>query len=261
MLNSLRSAATGMEAQQVRIDNIANDLANLNTVGYKKGRADFEDLYYDQIKTPGTSNTANIVSPNGIQVGHGTKLNSISKIFTVGDIQATGQQLDLALEGNGFFQLSDPNGNIVYSRNGSFKIDQLGAIVNSNGLALNPAITVPANTISLTVGTDGTVSAATSDSETAVQLGQIQLAMFQNPAGLVYGGSNIYRESTASGPATVVVAGENGSGELIQGFLEASNVNVGESLINMVVAQRSYESNSKVIETADRMMQSINNIV
>lgn len=261
MLNSLRSAATGMEAQQTRIDNIANDLANVNTVGYKKTKVDFEDLYYDQIKAPGTLNSQNTESPNGIQVGHGTKLTSVGKVFTAGDIQQTGQSLDVAIEGKGFFQLTDSEGNAIYSRSGVFQINKDGEIVSQNGELLEPAVTVPANAKSITIGTDGVITVSTADSETAQEVGNIELAMFQNPAGLIYLGGNNFKESSASGTPVLVTPGLEGSGEILQGFLESSNVNVGESLINMVVAQRSYESNAKVIETADRMMQSVNSIL
>lgn len=261
MINALRSASTGMDAQQTRIDGIANDLANVNTVGYKKARADFEDLYYDQVKTPGVQNTESVESPNGIQVGHGTKLTSLTKVFTPGDIETTHQPLDFAIEGNGFFQFTDENGNTVYSRNGVMQVNAEGNLVNTNGLTLEPTITIPTNTQTITVGRDGTVSVRTADSSDAQSLGQIQVAMFQNPAGLQYLGSNLYRATDASGSATVVVPGADGSGKLQQGFLESSNVNVGEALITMVVAQRSYESNAKVIETADRMMQAVNNIM
>lgn len=261
MINALHAASTGMSAQQTRIDGIANDLANLNTVGYKKTRAEFEDLYYDQVKLPGASNSATTISPNGIQVGHGTKMTSLTKIFSAGDIESTGQQLDLAIEGQGFFKFTDENGNAVYSRNGTLQLNQDGALVNSNGLLMDPSFTIPSTTTSVTIGKDGTISIKTADSADVQELGKIQLSMFQNPAGLEYLGSNLYRETTGSGTATSVDPGNDGAGKLEQGFLESSNVNIGDALISMVVAQRSYESNAKVIETADRMMQSVNNIL
>ena len=261
MINALHSASTGMSAQQTRIDGIANDLANLNTVGYKKTRAEFEDLYYDQIKASGSSNSDSTISPNGIQVGHGTKMTSMTKIFTAGDIESTGGQLDLAIGGQGFFKFTDENGNAVYSRNGTLQLNQDGALVNGNGLVMDPSFTIPSTTTSLNIGKDGTVSIKTSDSVDAQNLGKIQLAMFQNPAGLEYVGANLYRETTGSGTATTVNPGADGSGQIQQGFVESSNVNIGDALISMVVAQRSYESNAKVIETADKMMQSVNNIL
>lgn len=261
MINALRSAATGMNAQQTLIDGLANDLANINTSAYKKSRAAFEDLYYDQIKAPGATNAQNLKSPNGIQVGHGTKLTAIYKDFTTGDLKQTDQALDLAIEGNGFFILTNAEGEKVYSRDGVMQLDDQGNIVNGNGLKLDPALTVPINTTSITISKDGIVSIKTSDSAEIQELGQISLAMFQNPAGLEYAGGNLYKETGASGTAATVLPGVEGSGKISQGFVEGSNVNVGESLISMVVAQRSYESNAKVIETADRMMQSVNNIL
>lgn len=261
MINALRSAATGMNAQQTLIDGLANDLANINTTAYKKSRAAFEDLYYDQIKAPGSTNAQNVKSPNGIQVGHGTKLTAIYKDFATGDLKQTDQALDLAIEGKGFFALTNAEGATVYTRDGVMQLDDQGNLTNTNGLKLEPNLTIPTNTTSLTISKDGIVSIKTSDSAEVQELGQIQLNMFQNPAGLEYLGGNIYRESSASGTATQVNPGQEGSGKISQGFVEGSNVNVGESLISMVVAQRSYESNAKVIETADRMMQSVNNIL
>ena len=261
MINALRSAATGMSAQQTQIDGIANDLANINTSAYKRSRATFEDLYYDQIKSPGAINAQNIKSPNGIQVGHGTKLTAIYKDFTTGDLKQTDQALDLALEGNGFFQLTNAEGESVYTRDGVFQLDGDGSVVNSNGLKVEPNITIPVNTTSITISKDGVISIKTSDSQEVQEVGQMQVAMFQNPAGLEYLGGNVYKQTSASGTATPVNPGQEGSGKIVQGFVEGSNVNVGESLISMVVAQRSYESNAKVIETADRMMQSVNNIL
>lgn len=260
MLNALRSAATGMEAQQIRIDGIANDLANVNTTGYKKAKADFEDLYYDQIKTPGALEDQNTASPTGIQVGHGTKLTAIAKVFTNGELQQTQQQLDLAISGNGFFTVTDSSGNTYYTRNGTFMVNKDGLLSTTTGMTLDPQISIPTTATSLTIADDGTVSTSASGETTATTLGQITLAMIPNPAGLKYLGSNNYQVTDASGAATAVTPGAEGSGKIMQGFLESSNVNVGESLINMIVAQRSYEANAKVIETADRMMQSVNNI-
>ncbi|MBF0104830.1 MAG: flagellar basal-body rod protein FlgG [Deltaproteobacteria bacterium] len=261
MINSLRAAATGMEAQQLRINGIANDLANVNTPAYKKTRATFEDLYYDQIKIPGTLNDQETTSPSGIQIGHGTKLTSVSKVFTEGTTNHTGNTLDLAIEGNGFFQVTDANGDTLYTRNGTFQKNQDGEVVTFNGEKLEPAITIPEDVLSLTVGKDGIVSAITPDAETAEELGQIELAIFQNPAALQYMGNNLYKETEASGSPSLVTAGEDGSGNIAQGFLENSNVDIGESLITMIVAQRSYEANAKIIEAADRMMQQANNML
>jgi len=261
MINALRTAATGMEAQQTRINSISNDLANVNTPGYKKSRAAFEDLYYDQVKLPGALNDAAEETPNGIQIGHGTRLTSVSKIFTNGTTNNTGNSLDLAIEGQGFFVMVDSNGDEVYTRNGTFQANKDGEVVNQAGLVLEPSITLPTNIVSLNVAADGTVSAVTSDNEVAQELGSIEVAMFANPAGLQYVGGNLYKASGASGEVVKVAPGEDGSGKVAQGFLENSNVDIGESLITMIVAQRSYEANSKVIEAADRMMQQANNLL
>lgn len=261
MINALRSAATGMEAQQTRINSISNDLANVNTPGYKKTRATFEDLYYDQVKLPGTLNDSQTESPNGIQIGHGTRLTSVSKIFTPGTTSNTGNSLDVAIEGNGFFEVTDSNGDSFYTRNGTFQANSEGEVVTTDGLTLEPNISLPDNILSLTIAEDGTISAIVSDSEDAQELGNIEISMFPNPGGLQYLGSNLYKTTNASGDAVQVTPGEEGSGLLSQGFLENSNVDIGESLITMIVAQRSYEANSKVIEAADRMMQQANNLI
>lgn len=261
MINALRSASTGMEAQQLRIDSIANDLANVNTSAYKKTRAAFEDLYYDQIKTPGNLNNQSTQSPSGIQIGHGTKLTAVYKVFNEASTQSTANPLDLAIEGQGFFKVADSQGNFFYTRNGTFQRDSQGNIVTPNGEVLQPSLVIPSNATSISIAKDGTVSVATSDQETAQNLGQIQLAMFQNPAGLKYNGQNLYSLTDASGQETLVTAGQDGSGSVAQGFLENSNVDIGEALIQMIVAQRSYEANSKVIESSDRMMQQANNLI
>src|SRR3990167_268577 len=214
MINALRSAATGMGAQQARIDAIANDLANVSTVGYKTTRPEFEDLYYDQVKTPGNKNNESVQSPNGIQLGHGVKMTSMTKVFTAGDVENTGQPLDLAMTGQGFFQLSDENGNAVYTRNGVFQVNADGDIVSPNGLKLEPNITVPQTVTSITIGTDGTVSIKTSESGDSQELGKIELATFQNPSGLENLGGNLYRATDASGAFTAVKPGLEGAGKL-----------------------------------------------
>lgn len=261
MINALRSASTGMEAQQMRINGIANDLANVNTPGYKKTRATFEDLYYDQVKVPGTLSDQQTASPSGIQIGHGTKLTSISKVFTPGTAAQTGNSLDISIDGQGFFQVLDSNGEVFYTRTGAFQTNADREIVTAEGMVLEPGITLPDNIESLTIASDGTVSAIVADADEAQDLGQIELVMFANPAGLNYTGRNLYRQSSASGDPVAVVPGEDGAGLLSQGQLENSNVDISESLITMIVAQRSYEANSKVIEAADRMMQQANNML
>jgi flagellar basal-body rod protein FlgG len=261
MINALRTAATGMEAQQIRIDNIANDLANINTVGYKRSTEDFEDLYYDQIKTPGALNSQSVESPNGIQVGHGTKLTSISKLFTEGVLQQTGRDLDVAIEGNGFFKVTNADGQTMYTRNGSWILNKDRQLCNSNGLLVDPQITIAADATSVAIGKDGTVSVTTSTDPAPTNAGQIDLVTFANPGGLRYAGAHLYAETSASGSPVTSLPGASGAGTITEGFLENSNVNMGESLINMIVAQRSYETNAKVIEAADKMMQAINSIV
>ncbi len=261
MINALRSASTGMDAQQIRIDAIANDLANVNTSGYKKTNANFEDLYYDQIKAPGTLNDKNTASPNGIQIGHGTKLTSVNKVFTEGSSQQTGNALDVSIEGAGFFKVTNSAGDIMYTRTGTLQTDKDGILVTSNGFTVEPALTIPQDAKAITIAKDGTISATTAGSETATVVGQLEVIMFQNPAGLQYAGQNVYKESDASGTPKTVVAGEEGSGTLSQGFIENSNVDIGESLIRMIVAQRSYEANAKVIEASDRMMQQANGLI
>lgn len=261
MINALRSASTGMEAQQMRINGIAHDLANVNTPGYKKTRSTFEDLYYDQVKVPGTLNNQQTPSPNGIQVGHGTRLTSISKIFTQGTSTQTGNSLDVSIEGQGFFQVTDANGDTYYTRTGSFQTNAEREIVTTEGMKIEPNLSLPDNIQSLTIAQDGTVSAIVADADEAQDLGQIELVMFPNPAGLQYMGRNIYRLTSASGDPVTVTPGQDGSGLLAQGSLENSNVDISESLITMIVAQRSYEANSKVIEAADRMMQQANNMI
>lgn len=261
MLNALRTAATGMEAQQIRIDNIANDLANINTIAYKRSTEDFEDLYYDQVKTPGSLNSQNVESPNGIQVGHGTKLTSISKIFTEGAMQQTGRDLDVSIEGSGFFKVTDANGQTQYTRNGSLILNTDRLLCTSTGLEIEPQITIPEDAVSVSIGRDGTITVTTSADATPTEAGQIQLVTFPNPSGLRYMGAHLYGETNASGSPAITTPGADGAGTISQGFLEISNVNMGEELINMVVAQRSYETNAKVIEAADRMMQAINSVV
>jgi flagellar basal-body rod protein FlgG len=259
-LQALYSAASGMDAQQVRIDNIANNLANVNTVGYKASRDSFEDLMYDQIQTPGVKNGANTVAPVGAQVGHGTKLSGVYKQFSQGEVAQTNRQLDVAIEGNGFLQLTLEDGQKAYTRDGALTLDSTGRIVTKQGLVIDPSITVPPDATNLTIGRDGTISVNIAGQSAAQDLGKIQLAMFQNPAGLKSIGQNFYQETNASGAATVVDAGLSGAGTLSQGVLENSNVNVAEELIGMIVAQRMYEANSKVMSTTSEMMKSSNSV-
>jgi flagellar basal-body rod protein FlgG len=260
MFRSLFIAATGMNAQKLNIDVVANNLANTNTTGFKKSRADFQDLMYQSQPDPGTISGEGIVYPTGMQVGLGVKPIAVQKMFLQGDFKNTGNELDLVIQGRGFFQISMPDGTIAYTRNGEFKIDANGRIVNSEGHPLEPAITIPTDTLSLTVSPDGIVTAMQAGQTAPTQLGQIELANFVNPAGLKALGGNLFQPSDASGTEVVGVPGAEGRGSLSQGFLEMSNVNVVEEMVNMIVGQRAYEVNSKAVQTSDEMMQVANNL-
>ncbi len=259
MIRALWTAASGMEAQQLNIDVISNNLANVNTTGFKKSRADFEDLMYQTLKTTGAPSTSSTQTV-GIQVGLGSTPAAVTKVFTAGNITQTGNDLDLAVEGDGFFQIQMPDGSTAYSRAGSFKKDGQGRVVNSDGYPLIPEIVVPANATKITVGTDGTVSVIQSGQNSATTLGNIQLASFSNPSGLSSIGHNLYQQTDASGNPTTGTPGQNGLGSVSQGFLEMSNVNVMEEMVNMIVSQRAYETNSKAVQAADEMLQTTNNL-
>ena len=254
MMRSLYTAASGMMAQQYNMDTISNNLANVNTTGFRKNVAHFQDLVYQEIQAPGSPVGASVV-PVGQQVGLGVKVGSSEKIFEQGSLQQTGNSLDVAIEGDGFFQISKPDGTIAYTRDGSFKRDANGAVVTADGYFLQPQLTVPQNAISVNVGTDGTVTAQVPGSTTPQQLGQIQLVRFVNPAGLSpTGGQNLYTQTAASGAPIVSTPGLNGTGTLQGGYLENSNVQVVEEIVNMIVAQRAYEANSKAIGASDEML-------
>jgi flagellar basal-body rod protein FlgG len=258
MIRALYTAATGMVAQQLEQDVVANNLANVNTVGFKKSRADFLDLMYQISSKSGSQTTSGGQLPVGIEVGMGVKPMSTQKIFTQGDYQQTGNQFDLAIEQNGFFQF-DNNGTTAYSRAGSLKIDKTGALVNSEGLKLLPNITIPSAAVSFTVDAGGTWTAADNAGAT-LGTGRIQLATFINPAGLTSIGRNLYDKTESSGEATVGNPGENGIGTVSQHFLEMSNVSVVDEMVRMIVGQRAYEINSKAIQTADSLLSIVNNL-
>jgi flagellar basal-body rod protein FlgG len=260
MIRSLWTSATGMQAQELNIDVISNNLANVNTSGFKKGRAEFQDLLYEMLRPAGAASSQDTTVPTGIQLGHGVRPSAVQKIFTGGDLQNTKNELDWAIEGDGFFQIELPNGETAYSRAGEFKLDADGRIVNPDGFLLVPEISVPTNTVSINVGMDGTVSVIQADDSTPVEIGTIQLARFINPAGLRSLGRNLYSPTEASGAEIVGTPGENGFGTIAQGFLEMSNVSVVDEMVNMITAQRAYEINSKVIQTADDMLQMANNL-
>jgi len=249
-----------MESQQKNIDVVANNLANVNTAGFKKSRADFQDLMYQNLKTTGAPSTNTTQVPTGIQIGLGSRLAAVTKIFTTGDFSQTGNELDMAIEGDGFFQIQLPDGTTAYTRSGAFKKDSTGRVVTSDGYPLLPAITVPSNATKTNIGNDGTVSVLQAGQNTPTQIGNIQLASFPNPAGLSAQGKNLFIVSDASGAATTGTPGQTGLGTLSQGFLEMSNVSVMEEMVNMITGQRAYEVNSKVVSAADEMLQTANNL-
>jgi flagellar basal-body rod protein FlgG len=262
MIRALYSAASGMSAQQTSVDNIANNLANANTNGFKMRRVQFQDLLYQSYVQPGAAAGSQTIVPSGLQIGLGTRPASNEIIFTQGNFQQTDNPLDMVIQGKGFFQVRRPSGELAYTRDGGFQFDKDGNIVTSNGDPIEPQITVPAQAQSVTVAPDGTVS-YTQPGQTAAQIaGQIQLANFANPAGLNSIGQNMFTQTDASGDPTVGnPAGQEGLGPLMQGYVEGSNVSVVEEFINMIVSQRAYEANSKVVTAANQMYQQANNIV
>ncbi|MGD9188135.1 MAG: flagellar basal-body rod protein FlgG [Desulfobacteraceae bacterium] len=260
MIRSLWTAASGMQAQTSNIDVISNNLANVNTSGFKRSRADFQDLLYDTLRPAGTSSGGGSQVPTGIQIGHGTRTVSTQKIFMQGDFQNTQNELDLAIEGQGFFQIVQANGDIAYSRAGNFKMDSEGRMVSPDGLLLEPEITIPLDAIAVSIGSDGTISVLQAGQAAPSEIGSIELARFVNPAGLQSIGRNLFIPTGASGDATTGTPGEDGFGTLAQGFLEMSNVSVVDEMVNMITAQRAYEINSKAIQAADDMLQTANNL-
>lgn len=255
MLRSLFTAATGMQAQSLNVDVISNNLANVNTVGFKKSRADFQDLLYQTLRAPGAPSSEGNQIPTGIQVGLGVRPAAVQKIFTQGDFISTGNTLDMVIEGDGFFQVTRPDGTIAYTRSGAFKLDKDGRIVNSDGFPMEPAITIPSDTTNITVSTDGKVTVVQASSTTPAQVGTIELARFINQAGLLALGKNLFTTTDASGDPITGVPGSEGRGTLNQGFVENSNVNVVEELANLIVAQRAFDLNSKAVTTSDEMLQ------
>ncbi len=261
MIRALFSAASGMAAQQMNVDNIAHNLANANTVGFKSRRAQFQDLLYQSVIQPGAAAGQQTVVPTGLQLGLGTRPSSNEVIFTQGSFTQTDNPLDLVIQGRGFFQVRRPSGELAYTRAGAFHLDRDGNIVTSDGNPLEPAITLPPDAQAITIAQDGTVSYTQPGQSAAQQAGQIQLASFQNPAGLNSLGGNLYTPTDASGDPTVgVPGGQEGMGTIMQGYLEQSNVSVVEEFINLIVAQRGYEANSKVVQAADQMYQQVNQI-
>jgi flagellar basal-body rod protein FlgG len=257
MINSLWISKTGMEAQQTQLDVISNNLANVSTNGFKKSHAVFEDLMYQNLRQVGSATSEQSTLPTGLQVGLGVRTVATARSFSQGNLQQTSNNLDIAVQGNGFFQLTMPDGTIGYTRDGAFQIDNQGRMVNSNGLPISGGITVPANATAITISADGAVSATIPGNTAPQSIGTITLASFVNPPGLEPKGQNIYAESAASGQPNVGTAGANGLGNLMQGFVETSNVNVVQELVTMIQTQRAYEMNSKAIQTSDQMLQKL----
>lgn len=260
MIRSLWIAKTGLEAQQTQMDTIANNLANVNTTGFKRSRTQFEDLLYQNLRQPSEQSSAQTTVPTGLQVGTGSRPVANERIHTQGNVQQTGNKLDMAINGDGFLQVLLPNGSVAYTRDGSFQANSQGQVVNANGYALQPPINIPANVESVDIASDGTVSAIQPGSAEPVQIGSIQLANFINPSGLESKGGNLYTDTAASGAPRFNLPGTNGAGTLSQGFLETSNVNVVEELVNMIQTQRAFEINSKAITASDQMLQKLSQL-
>lgn len=260
MMRALWTAGTGMSAQQANVDVISNNLANVNTTGFKKSRIDFQDLMYQTIRQAGSATGPDTQLPSGIQMGHGVRQVATQKIYTQGTFQQTGNTLDIAIEGDGFFQITMADGTIAYTRDGSFKKDSQGRIVNSDGYPLEPQITIPETATDITISADGRVTATIPGQTQSEELGQLQIARFINAAGLNNLGRNLLAETAASGSPVVSNPGTDGAGTLQQRYIEMSNVQVVEEMVNMIVAQRAYEINSKAVTTADDMLSQAANL-
>lgn len=261
MIRALYTAASGMDAQQSNIDVIANNLANVNTAGFKKSRMEFQDLVYQQMQAAGSPTSTSSEAPVGLEVGLGTMPAATTRDFSNGNLRATNAPFDLAIEGSGFFQVTLPNGETGYTRAGSFHLSADGTLVTSDGYPLEPQIAIPQDAISVTISRAGIVSAQIAGQSAVQELGTIELAIFQNPAGLQALGGNIFVATTASGEPTTGAPGQDGIGTIVQGFLENSNVSVVEEMVNMILAQRAYEANSKVVRASDEMLTQVNNLV
>ncbi|WP_134706187.1 flagellar basal-body rod protein FlgG [Rahnella sp. CJA17(1/100)] len=260
MIPSLYIAKTGLDAQQTNMDVIANNLANVSTNGFKRQRAVFEDLLYQTVRQPGAQSSEQTNLPSGLQIGTGVRPVSTERLFSQGNLSQTSNSKDIAVKGEGFFQVQLPDGTTAYTRDGSFQVDQNGQMVTSSGYQVIPAITVPANALSMTVGRDGIVSVTTQGQTAAQQVGQLTLSTFINNSGLESLGENLYQETQSSGAPTESTPGLNGAGLLYQGYVETSNVNVAEELVNMIQTQRAYEINSKAVSTSDEMLQKLSQL-
>jgi len=261
MLRSLHISRTGLDVQQTSLDVISNNLANVSTTGFKRGRPVFEDLLYQIIRQPGAQSSQQTELPSGFQLGVGARVVATERLFTQGSLNQTGNALDVAISGRGLFQIQMPDGGTAYTRDGSFQVDSDGNLVTASGYLVLPNMQVPQDTLQITIAKDGVVSVTQpGNPNTITDLGQIQLATFINPAGLQSQGENLFIETAASGPAQVNNPGENGVGMLNQSFLETSNVNVAEELVNMIITQRAYELNSRAITTSDQMLQRLTQI-
>jgi flagellar basal-body rod protein FlgG len=261
MIRALYSAASGMRAQEMNVDNIANNLANANTVGYKARRAQFQDLMYQSVLQPGTASGQQTIIPTGLQLGLGTRPTSNEVVFTQGAFSETDNPLDLVIQGRGFFQILQPNGQIAYTRCGQFQLDKNGNLVTASGYLMQPQITIPPGAQQITIAADGTVSYTLANQTAAQQAGQIQLADFQNPGGLNSLGGGLYAYTDSSGdPVLDAPGGSSGVGSLLQGYVEQSNVSIVDEFVNLIQAQRGYEANSKVVSAADQMYQQVNSL-
>jgi flagellar basal-body rod protein FlgG len=261
MIRALYTAASGMNAQQTNIDNVAHNLANVNTTGFKKSRVEFEDLVYQEIRAAGSSASSTTEVPVGFEIGLGTRPVATARNFSAGNLRSTSAPLDVAIQGEGFFQISLPDGTIGYTRAGTFHLDAQGLMVTAEGYSMDPQITVPPNSTSLTISRDGIVSATIAGQSATQQLGTLEIAKFSNAAGLRPLGGNLFAATTASGEPETGAPGTDGRGTLVQGFLEDSNVSIVEEMVNMIIGQRAYEANSRVVKAADDMMTQTNSLV
>ena len=260
MIKAMRTAASGMSAQQLNVDTIANNLANVNTTGFKRTKVEFQDVLYQNIKTAGSASAVGTERPVGLSIGYGTRASATHRHFTTGDLTLTGNPLDLAISGDGFFQIQHPDGSTVYTRDGALKISGDGRIVNSDGFFLLPEISISQDAIAISVGADGIIEVSQFGQGVPTQVGQLELARFVNPAGLNALGSNLFQITAASGDPLVDVPTQSGLGQVDQGYLEGSNVKVVDEMVNMIIAQRAYEMNAKAIQTADDMSSTANNL-